>query len=43
LKHYDIGKYGYPGTGYCVLRNGHICYSGTKGECLKFVERNNTR
>lgn len=38
--HYDIGKYHYPGSGWYVLRNGHICHSGTKGECEAFVKRN---
>lgn len=38
--HYCIGKYAYPGTGWYVMRNGHICSSGTKTECEAFVAKN---
>jgi len=35
--HYDINKYKHPGSGWYVLRNGHICYSGSLKECKEFL------
>ena len=40
MSHYYIGKYKYPGTGWYVLLNGHICSSGTSGKCRAFIKRN---
>lgn len=37
---FAVGKYRFPGTGWFVLCNGHICSSGTKSECEAFVKRN---
>ena len=39
---YCVGKYAYPGTSWYVMRNGHICASGTKIECEAFITKNDT-
>lgn len=39
MSHYDIGKYKYPGTGWYVLLNGHVCSSGTLRQCRAFIKR----
>lgn len=35
---YLVGKYKCPGIEYYVLRNGHICFSGSKVICENFVK-----